>query len=31
MNDVEVRSDGRNMTISRVLGHKLDLPMSGQW
>ena len=30
-NEVKIRSEGRDMTLSRKLGHKLDLPMSGQW
>ena len=29
--EIEVQSEGRELTITRVLGHKSDIPGSGRW
>lgn len=29
--DVDIRSQGRDITLTRYLGHKVDMPGSGQW
>lgn len=29
--DVELKTDSRDLTITRILGHKLRMPGSGRW
>ena len=29
--DVSLRSQGRDLTLTRILGHRSDVPGSGQW